>query len=68
MTPDHAKEMCKVGQGEECCAFLLMGADGFECAKGTFAEDVINLRLAEGTMNAKGDNCSGYTEENGRIT
>ncbi len=56
----HAKEICKVGQGEECCAFLMMGANGFECAKGTRAHAIINLRLAEGTMNAKGDNCDGH--------
>ena len=56
----HAKEICKVGQGDECCAFLVMGRDGFECVKGTELKLLIDLRLAEGTMNAKGDNCKGY--------
>ena len=60
MRDEYAKEICKIGQGEECCAFLLMGAKGFECAKGTFTQNAINLRLAEGTMNAKGDNCPGH--------
>jgi hypothetical protein len=62
MDKDYAKETCKIGQGEECCAFLVMGTGGFECAKGTSLHNAINLRLAEGTMNAKGDNCEGYVE------
>ena len=62
MNKDYAKETCKIGHGEECCAFLVMGPKGFECAKGTSMHDIINVRLAEGTMNAKGDNCGGYVE------
>lgn len=58
----HAKEICKLGKGDECCAYLVMGRGGFECAKGTGMEKFIELRLAEGTMNAKGDNCQGITE------
>ena len=57
---DYTKETCKIGQGDECCAFLVMGANGFECAKGTSTQNAIELRLAEGAMNAKGDNCDGH--------
>lgn len=56
----HTREICKLGQGEDCCAFIVMGMDGFECVKGTLTQQTIELKLAEGTMNAKDDNCKGY--------
>ena len=60
----HVKEVCGMGKGEECCAYLICGASGFECAKGTELAYQIELRLAMGTMNAKGDNCLGITAVN----
>jgi len=61
---DHLKSVCKLGEGEACCSFLMMGGGGFECAKGTPFEKPIRDRLAEGTMNAKGDNCTGFDSLN----
>lgn len=58
----HVNEVCGMGKGEECCAYLAMGTVGLECAKGTELAYHIELRLAMGTMNAKGDNCLGITE------
>lgn len=55
---EHVKGVCKVGRGDECCAYLVIG-HGFECAKGTSLAYTIERRLALGTMNAKGDNCMG---------
>ncbi len=55
----YIKEVCKLGKGEECCAYLVAGSDGFECAKGTELVFGIEYRLAEGQMNAKGDGCQG---------
>ncbi len=53
----YVKPMCQ--PNTECaCSFLIFG-DGFECAKGTFMEKLIEERRRAGTMNAKGDNCSG---------
>ncbi len=57
----HLKQVCQPGT-EECCAYLVMGAEGFECAKPTPMKFQIDLRLAEGTMRATGDNCPGYGE------
>ena len=55
MTTDEAKDICKLGQGEECCAFLVMG-DGFECIRMCYpANGSIFTRLEKGTMNAKGE-------------
>jgi hypothetical protein len=59
VTDEQAKNLCKMGQGDTCCAFLVAGRNGFACAKGTDMAGHIHYRLAEGTMNAKGNNCSG---------
>ncbi len=56
---EHLQNVCKLGQGEVVCAFLTSGPGGFTCTKGTSMEDTIRQRLASGSMNAKGDNCSG---------
>ena len=56
----HLKDVCKAKQGEESCAFLVLGLNGWECAKFTNFEDMIRERIAEGTMRSKGDNCEGY--------
>lgn len=59
MDPRHLNEVCKFGQGEATCAFLMITTEGFACAKGTGIEPIIRDRLAQGTMCAKGDNCAG---------
>lgn len=60
---EHLKQVCKPGT-QACCAYLIVGAEGFECAKVLpVFKGQIDLRLAEGTMHAIGDNCPGYGEE-----
>lgn len=59
----HLKQVCQPGT-EACCAYLVVGSEGFECAKLSSLKYTIELRLAESTMNATGDNCPGYGEEN----
>jgi hypothetical protein len=55
MTADEAKTVCRLGQGEACCAFLVCGADGFACARMTgMMSGHIMDRLDAGTMIAKG--------------
>ena len=53
-------DVCLLGHGEATCAFLMLGGDGFGCAKGTSAEATIRARLEAGTMNARGNNCDGW--------
>lgn len=49
------KTSCKLGQGSKCCAFLVAGGNGFECAMDDqFLNSHIKLRIKNGTMNAKG--------------
>jgi hypothetical protein len=56
MEVDEAKDICKLGKGEECCAFLVSGAGGFECLRMGYPNNTsIFARLEEGTMNAKGE-------------
>jgi hypothetical protein len=57
---EYVIETCKIGQGTDCCAFLMGGPSGMECAKGTSVEHTIRGRLQAGTMNARGDNCDGF--------
>ena len=56
MSGDEAKEICRLGQGEKCCAFLVVGGNGFECIRMSYpANGSIFSRLEDGTMNAKGE-------------
>lgn len=51
--------VCKRGKGETTCGFLGFGGNGFLCLKGSSAETNIRANLRDGSMRAKGDNCSG---------
>jgi len=54
LTIDEAKSVCKLGEGEKCCAFLVMSAGSFECIRMSYPmNNSIFSRLKEGTMNAK---------------
>lgn len=59
LTSDHVKKVCNPGQGAKTCSFLIGGAGGLECAKGTMWQAQIAERRAAKTMDARGDNCSG---------
>ena len=59
LSEEHVKEICKMGRGPKTCAFLIMSGKGFECGKGSGVEPCIRMRIAEGIMTAKGNNCSG---------
>lgn len=48
------EEICKLGQGPECCAFLVVGPDGFECCKMDILGNNIRERLLLGSMIAEG--------------
>ncbi len=55
LSPDEATKICKLGEGEECCAFLAVSAEGFECIRMSYPTNTtVFRRLEEGTMNAKG--------------
>ena len=55
MDAGEARDVCRLGKGEECCAFLVAGRDGFECGRGH--ESIYNTiqgRIARGQMTALG--------------
>jgi hypothetical protein len=61
---EYLKEFCKPGC-LGCCAYLVAGGEGFECAKfDSTIRNIIDQRLSEGTMRATGDNCDGLKEDN----
>ena len=55
----HAREVCKIGQGAECCKYLTMSvgsAGGWSCEKLSMLGASIALQK---DMVARGDNCAG---------
>jgi len=53
--------VCKIGQGHDCCRYLMVGAGGFECAKHGSLQALLDSRVATKTIVARGDNCDGKT-------
>lgn len=62
VTDEHAKDVCKVGQGADCCRYIGMGPKGWSCLKHSNMKPFLDGRVAAGTMNARGDNCEGRAE------
>jgi len=57
--PEYPETVCLIGQGALCCSYIVIGPDGFACAKGTGLQALIDKRRQEKTMTALSDNCSG---------
>lgn len=62
----HLKTVCQPGRDAATCAYLLHGPreigsvwSGWCCAKKTEHEETLRQRVIRGTINARGDNCSG---------
>jgi len=60
---EHVKNVCKIGQGHDCCRYLVVGPNGFECMKNTSLAPVLDKRVTDETISARGDNCEGKTIE-----
>lgn len=54
--------LCLAGAGKATCRFLTFGPGGWQCAKGSDLEAYLNARVVRGTLQAQGDNCSGFPE------
>lgn len=59
MDKTHVETVCQPGQGAATCSFLMIGPEGFCCAKGTGVEPILQRRRAERDMVALSDNCGG---------
>jgi hypothetical protein len=60
---NHVRNICKIGQGNACCRYLVISGVGFECVKGTEMKAYLDSRVAMETMVARADNCEGQTIE-----
>ena len=55
MTSQEAREICRLGQGEGCCAYLVAAPTGLECSRMSYPISAhIMDRLKSGSMVAKG--------------
>lgn len=61
LSEEHTRLICKKGMGGNCCSYLAMTVPNtWACAKELpDIYPIIDRRRAEGTMVAKGNNCSG---------
>ena len=61
-TEKHVEKFCKLGEGEETCRYFSLAMGGsprWSCEKTSSVKRLIDERIGQGTMNAKGDNCEG---------
>jgi hypothetical protein len=58
LTEEVLKNVCKLGQGEQCCRYIVSGKSGLTCAK---LNPSVRAAIdgAAHRMKAKGDNCDG---------
>jgi hypothetical protein len=59
---DNLLHICKIGQGADCCKYLLVGSGGFECAKAEGYKKMVDDNWNE-HKSAQGDNCDGIIKE-----
>jgi hypothetical protein len=61
--PQHVINVCKIGQGNDCCRYLAMGSGGFECLKMHLIIRLdLDKRVENQTIVARGDNCEGKSK------
>ena len=58
----HFHEVCKPGQGNACCRYVVAGSKGIECAKHSSLKTILDQRAEAKTMVAQSDNCEGVLE------
>lgn len=62
MMEKYVREICKIGQGNDCCRYLTVGGNGFECAKLGSLKGILDQRAKAKTMHAQSDNCDGLSD------
>lgn len=48
---------CKIGEGKDCCRYIVCGSEGFYCAKNTSLKEALDSNM--GHMTAMACNCEG---------
>lgn len=65
---NYLKDICKLGQGNDCCRYLVMAPTGFECGKLDPAlKRTLDQRVKSRAMHAWGDNCPGQVNLHQRV-
>lgn len=59
---EYLKTVCKIGQRNLCCRYIIAGINGIRCAKLTSLKPVLDARSEAKTMVAQADNCAGVEE------
>lgn len=60
LTDFELKTLCKMGQGNACCRFILVHPEyGIICAKHSSMRFALNENVKNGLMTAISDNCEG---------
>lgn len=61
---EYAREVCKIGQGRDCCRYLTIGGSGWSCEKlNPEGRRMIDARAARGLFTAISINCSGRASQ-----
>lgn len=60
---DTLKNICKIGDGENTCRYIMRGKDNYLCIKNSIIQISIDKNVEKGVMVAIGDNCSGITNK-----
>ena len=59
ITKEHLMKVCKIGQGNDCCRYVLVDPKGILCGKDDPGlKATLDSRVEK--MTAKGDNCEGW--------
>ena len=56
---EHLREVCRIGQGNDCCRYLICGKNGFQCSKHSNLKSHLDAMVTSTKMTAQGDNCDG---------
>lgn len=56
----HLYDVCKIGQGRDCCRYIIGDGKGLHCAKlAVSLKEEIDRRVLFNAMTARADNCAG---------
>jgi len=60
---DTLKSICRIGQGQDACRYIMRTQDGYSCVKNSIIQVTIDDAVAKDGMIARGNNCSGLTNK-----
>ena len=55
----HLYNVCRYKQGENTCRYISLTPQGYVCVKNSPMKKMLDERVKEDKMKAKGDNCEG---------